>query len=372
VLWRGWPGIRPPLLALTTAALAAGLVLHAAGAGGVGDTAWAAAGVCGAGYALWAMGDTLRRGRVGVDVIALPALAGALAVGELLAAAVISVMLASDGALEAWAAGRARRDLRALLERVPRTAHRYRGRALETVPLDAVAPGDLLMVAPGELVPVDGTVAGAAAVLDESALTGEARPVERSARDPVRSGVVSSCVPPQMPSECSRQPRRWAASGGCTGSWWRRSARMRWRSRRSSTQPWTGSGRQLPTATMSRAHAEIAHQTRRLGQLIDDVGPGPPDQADIADLRALLYGLHAILRLHTAQEDESYLSLGDAPVPQPRGAPVPPALTAPLSHSGSPPPVTPDRPAPGAGYRSCSVGRISISLTATCRGRVTM
>jgi hypothetical protein len=63
------------------------------------------------------------------------------------------------------------------------------------------------------------------------------------------------------------------------------------------------------TATMSRGHAEIAHQVRRLGLLLDDIGSGPPDDADIADLRALLYGLHAILRLHTAQEDESYLSL---------------------------------------------------------------
>jgi heavy metal translocating P-type ATPase len=67
------------------------------------------------------------------------------------------------------------------------------------------------------------------------------------------------------------------------------------------------------TATMSRAHAEIAHQTRRLGQLIGDVSPGEPDEADIADLRALLYGLHAILRLHTAQEEESYLSLAETP-----------------------------------------------------------
>jgi len=65
------------------------------------------------------------------------------------------------------------------------------------------------------------------------------------------------------------------------------------------------------TAAMSRTHAEIAHQTRRLGQLIDDIGADPPDAADLADLRALLYGLHAILSLHTAQEDESYLSLGD-------------------------------------------------------------
>ncbi len=75
-----------------------------------------------------------------------------------------------------------------------------------------------------------------------------------------------------------------------------------------------------PTATMSRAHAEITHQIRRLGQLLDDIGTAEPDQADIADLRGLLYGLHAILRLHTAQEDENYLSLADEP-----GLPVTPS-----------------------------------------------
>jgi cation transport ATPase len=66
-----------------------------------------------------------------------------------------------------------------------------------------------------------------------------------------------------------------------------------------------------PTAPMSRAHAEIADQIARLGRLIDEIGTGPPDEADLADLRGLLYGLHAILRLHTVQEDETYLSLGD-------------------------------------------------------------
>ncbi len=65
------------------------------------------------------------------------------------------------------------------------------------------------------------------------------------------------------------------------------------------------------TATMSRGHAEISHQVRRLSQLLDDIGNEPPDDADISDLRALLYGLHAILRLHTTQEDESYLSLAE-------------------------------------------------------------
>ena len=66
-----------------------------------------------------------------------------------------------------------------------------------------------------------------------------------------------------------------------------------------------------PTATMSRAHAEIGYQIARLGRLIDDIGDQDPDDADIADLRSTLYGLDAILRLRTVQEEEAYLSLGD-------------------------------------------------------------
>ena len=66
-----------------------------------------------------------------------------------------------------------------------------------------------------------------------------------------------------------------------------------------------------PTAPMSRAHAEISVQIGRLGRLIDDIGDRAPDETDITDLRATLYGLYAILRLHTVQEDETYLSLGD-------------------------------------------------------------
>ena len=62
---------------------------------------------------------------------------------------------------------------------------------------------------------------------------------------------------------------------------------------------------------MSRAHAEITHMVRRLGRLLDDIDPKGADDVDVAELRSLLYGLHAILRLHTAQEEESYLSLAE-------------------------------------------------------------
>jgi heavy metal translocating P-type ATPase len=183
------------LLAVTVAGLIAGGLLYLAGRAGAADAAWFAVGGCGTVYALWSMADSLRRRRIGVDVIALLAVAGALAVGEFLAAAVIGVMLASGRALEGWAAGRARRDLRTLLERAPKSARRYRGEAIEAVPLELIRPGDLLMVAPGDVVPVDGTVAGVFCVLDESALTGEPLPVERPPGGPARSGVVNAGGP---------------------------------------------------------------------------------------------------------------------------------------------------------------------------------
>jgi heavy metal translocating P-type ATPase len=182
-------------LAVTTTGLIAGGVLHWTGVGSAGDVAWIAVAGCGIALSLYSMIQSVLRGRLGVDVIALLALVGAVAVGEYLAGAVISVMLASGRALEGWAAGQARRELQALLERAPKSAHRYQGGGLSTIELDEVFPGDLLMVASGELVPVDGTIASTSAVLDESALTGEPLPVERTLGERVRSGVVNAGGP---------------------------------------------------------------------------------------------------------------------------------------------------------------------------------
>jgi heavy metal translocating P-type ATPase len=180
------------LLVLSAAGVTVGGILHLGGAPSAGDIAWLVVGWCGLGYAIWAMAAALRHRRVGVDLLAALALGGAIAVGELLAAAVIGFMLASGRALEGWAAGRARRDLSGLLERAPRAARRYRDAGLETVALEQVQPGDKLLIAHGDVVPADGTVASARAVLDESALTGEPLPVEYSAGGGIRSGAVNA------------------------------------------------------------------------------------------------------------------------------------------------------------------------------------
>ena len=65
----------------------------------------------------------------------------------------------------------------------------------------------------------------------------------------------------------------------------------------------------IPTAVMSRAHLEILHMVNVPGRHIEDMADNGPSSEDIRELRRILYGLDAILRLHFAQGDESYLAL---------------------------------------------------------------
>ncbi|MEU1881004.1 heavy metal translocating P-type ATPase [Streptosporangium sp. NPDC020072] len=177
---------------VTVAGLAAGAVCRLAGASPAGDAVWATVTVVALLPALRQVLSALRERRLGVDAIAVLALAGALAVREYFAGAVIGVMLATGQALEDYSLRRARRDLTGLYERAPRSARRYEDGTPRQVDVGLVRPGDLLLVPSGETVPVDGVVAAGLASLDESALTGEALPVERPAGQGVRSGVVNA------------------------------------------------------------------------------------------------------------------------------------------------------------------------------------
>lgn len=179
-------------MVLTFGALGAGGVAWLLGASRVADLCWVAGTVVAVVPAvLWVL-VALRNGRLGVDLIAVLSLVGTLLVGEYLAGALIAVMLAGGRALDAAATRRASRDLKALLERAPRFARRRVGSEVTMIALADVAVGDVLVVAPGDVVPVDGRVLDATAVLDESALTGEPLQVERPPGDPVRSGVVNA------------------------------------------------------------------------------------------------------------------------------------------------------------------------------------
>ncbi|MCC9711364.1 cadmium-translocating P-type ATPase [Streptomyces sp. MNU76] len=180
------------LLAVTTAALVVGGIAWLAGAPEVADLCWAAGTVAAvAPSVIWIL-RALHQGHAGVDVIAVLALGGTLAVREYLAGALIAVMLATGRALEAAARRRASRDLSALVRHAPRSARRRIGAEARTVALAEVAVDDLLVVGPGEVVPVNGRVVDRFAVLDESVLTGESLPVEHGRGELVRSGAVNA------------------------------------------------------------------------------------------------------------------------------------------------------------------------------------
>lgn len=129
--------------------------------------------------------------RLGVDAVALFALVGTVIVDEYLAGALITVMLATGRELESRAAARARRDLSLLVERTPRAARVHHVDEIVVVALDDVQVGDLVLVSSGEVVPVDGLVESNEAIIDESALTGEALPRRYAAGERVRSGTVN-------------------------------------------------------------------------------------------------------------------------------------------------------------------------------------
>ncbi len=131
-------------------------------------------------------------GRMGVDAIAFVSMSGALILGEALAGIVVAVMYAGGNLLEDFAVARAEQDLRSLIDRVPRVAHRRLASSVEDVPVEQVAVGNEILVRAGEIIPVDGVITGQAAMIDEAALTGEPIPVSRQAGELVRSGSLNA------------------------------------------------------------------------------------------------------------------------------------------------------------------------------------
>lgn len=165
--------------------------------------------------------DDLRHGQVGVDVLAVVAILSTVAVAEYWASWAVTLMITSGEAIEEYAQAKAEHSLTALMEAAPQTAHvvnlpgvgcgfatdkgdssdgfRRVGLAsaaaaahrFDTVPVEQVQLGDVLMVLPGETVPVDGELLSGTATLDLSNINGEPVPREVFAGARVMSGAVN-------------------------------------------------------------------------------------------------------------------------------------------------------------------------------------
>ena len=180
------------LLVIALAGLVTGLGLHFSGRTDLAQTAWFAGVVPVLAALVVEIIRSLTRGEVGLDIVAALSMSAALTFGETLAAAVVAVMYSGGTFLESFAEGRARREMRDLLSRVPRTATRHRNGGLEEVALEDIAPGDRLLIRQGDVVPVDGRIASAAAFVDTSALTGESLPVRLDRGSEAMSGSTNA------------------------------------------------------------------------------------------------------------------------------------------------------------------------------------
>jgi heavy metal translocating P-type ATPase len=129
-----------------------------------------------------------RHGRFATDIVAALAIVGAILLNVPIAGLVVVLMLRGGEALERYAEGKASEAVRALEAAAPRRAHRVGTGGVVDIDVADIAPGDILLVRSGELVPCDGVVTDGASEVDESTLTGEPIPVPVTSGDRLMSG----------------------------------------------------------------------------------------------------------------------------------------------------------------------------------------
>ncbi|MGV9285384.1 heavy metal translocating P-type ATPase [Streptomyces sp. NPDC003730] len=133
----------------------------------------------------------LRGKTLDVDLLMIVAALGAAAVGQALDGALLIVIFATSGALEALATARTADSVRGLLDLAPTTATRLRDGGEETVPTADLAVGDLVLVRPGERIGADGTVVEGTGEVDQATVTGESLPAVKRPGDDVFAGTLN-------------------------------------------------------------------------------------------------------------------------------------------------------------------------------------
>lgn len=140
---------------------------------------------------VWDLARKLLAREFGSDLLAGISIVTSVLLGEYLAGTLVILMLSGGEALEAYAVRSASSVLHALAKRMPTTAHRKGREGREDVALDAIEVGDILVVLPHEICPVDGTVVDGRGVMDESYLTGEPYQISKTPGVAVLSGAIN-------------------------------------------------------------------------------------------------------------------------------------------------------------------------------------
>ncbi len=204
---------RAPILAVgAIVAILVGFVLHAVGAGAAGHWVWRiTVGVLAAELTGEVIRSVVVDHSLGVDTIALVAMIGALALGEELAGAVIGLMFTGGSALETLASRKARRELTSLVQRAPKVAQLRVADGIREVAVETVQADDVVVVRTGDVVPVDGTIVSAEAVIDTSTLSGEPLPETCSRGMSVLSGSANAGAPFELRADRPASESAYAA-----------------------------------------------------------------------------------------------------------------------------------------------------------------
>lgn len=141
---------------------------------------------------IWSTGKAvLETGKITAGVLVLLALVGTTYVGEFLAGAVVAFMMITGEFLEEVTLERTRQAVKEIMKLAPDTARRKVGEKLTIIPVTEVKTGDLVVVLPGERIPVDGEIKKGQAAINEASLTGESLPVDKTVGNKVFVGSIN-------------------------------------------------------------------------------------------------------------------------------------------------------------------------------------
>ena len=139
-----------------------------------------------------------KSGRYGVDILAVIAIVSTILINNYWAEWMILVMSTGGETLEDYATGQASKELRSLLNNTPRIANKLVNGQITAVKVDELHIGDIVLIKPGQQVPVDGEIVKGTSSFDQSSLTGESVPVTKKPGDNLMSGSVNGDAAVQM------------------------------------------------------------------------------------------------------------------------------------------------------------------------------
>ena len=184
-------GLKKDIVVLTVSAVS--LILSLALPSGTlpFDPAWIAVFLCGTPILIESASGLILRFDIKADVLVSVALIASICIGEIFAAGEVAAIMILGSVLEDYTAERARKGISKLMDMRPETARVIRGGEETVIPAKEVRVGDIIKVLAGESIPVDGVIVSGTTSVDQSMMTGEPIPVDKTAGDEVMSGTVN-------------------------------------------------------------------------------------------------------------------------------------------------------------------------------------